>query len=226
MSEFMDAVSMGIRDINQEMRNLAHSGTVRISNASHISGLGAGMRRGDFLIEGNAGDYLGILNSGATFSVEGDCGRFLGDGMTSGSIHVNGNAAEGTGEYCYGGNIRIDGNTGDFMATMNKGASIAVTGDVGSDAATYMLAGEVIVLGNAGDRLGNYLIGGTIYILGSIIGLGNNAKTDKLRSKDVDRLAQVLDEMGFRGAPRQFTKIVPESTKPFYRKRADELEVR
>lgn len=226
MSEFIDAASMGIRDINQRIRNLVHSGPVRIGNASHINGLGAGMRRGDFLIEGDAGDYLGMLNSGATLSVEGDCGRFLGDGMTSGSIHIGGDAAEGAGEYCYGGSIRIEGNCGDFMATMNKGASIAVTGDVGNDVATYMLAGEVIILGNAGNRLGNYLIGGTIYILGSIVGLGNNAKIDKLRSKDVDRLAQVLDEMDFKGAPRQFTKIVPESTKPFYRKRVNELEVR
>lgn len=225
MSRSLDAEKMDIATINQELRNLAQEEEISIRNASHISGLGAGMRKGHIRVDGNAGDYLALLNSGATFDIEGDCGRFLGDGMTSGNLIVNGNAGEGAGEYCYGGNIRILGNAGNFMGTMNKGASILVTGDVGDDVATYMLAGEIIILGDAGKDLGNFLIGGTIYILGKVKSFGNNTKLDKLRSDDVDRLARVIKQVGITEAPRQFSKIVPKSSKPFYKKQKDEKEV-
>jgi glutamate synthase domain-containing protein 3 len=226
MSRSLDAANMDMASINKELRHLTQGEEISIRNASNINGLGAGLRKGHIQIEGNVGDYCAMVNSGANFDIEGDCGRFLGDGMTSGSLIVNGNADEGAGEYCYGGSIRIMGNVGKFMGTMNKGASILVTGDVGDDAATYMLAGEIIILGDAGKHLGNFLIGGTIYILGKVESFGNNTKLDKLRSDDVDRLGRVIKQVGIREAPRQFSKIIPKSSKPFYKKEKDEKEVR
>jgi glutamate synthase domain-containing protein 3 len=226
MNGSLDAGKMDMATINRELRRLVSGEKVSVRNASHISGLGAGLRRGNIHIEGDAGDYIAMLNSGADFEIKGNCGRFLGDGMISGSLIVNGNAGEGAGEYCYGGEIRIMGDAGNFIGTMNKGASILVSGNVGDDVATYMLAGEIIILGNAGKNLGNFLIGGTIYILGQVESLGNNTKLDKLRSDDVDRLARVIKKVGMREAPRQFNKIVPKSSKPFYKKREDEKGVR
>jgi glutamate synthase domain-containing protein 3 len=225
MSKSLDAANMDMATINKELRNSVQEEDISIRNASNINGLGAGLRKGNIRVEGDAGDYLAMINSGANFEIEGDCGRFLGDAMTSGSLIVNGNAGEGAGEYCYGGSIKIMGNAGNFMGTMNKGASILVKGNVGDEVATYMLAGEIVILGNAGKNLGNFLIGGTIYIRGQAESLGNNTKLNKLRSDDVDHLARVLKEVGMRESPRQFSKIVPESSKPFYKKKKAEMEV-
>ncbi|MFP4546104.1 MAG: hypothetical protein ACLFPN_04565 [Methanomassiliicoccales archaeon] len=210
----LDVGSCDLRECNRWLREA--EGPVSVSGCEHLSGVGAAFRSGEFHIEGDVGDYFGVLNDGGSFTVQGSAGRFLGDGMTAGRIRVKGDAGKGAGEYCYGGSLIIDGKAGDFLATMNKGARV-VAGEAGDDVATYMVAGEVIVLGNAGERLGNFLIGGTVYVMGSYGSLGNNAQPAKLRSEDVDLLSSLGDHMDRDFNPRSFQKIVPASSKPFYR---------
>lgn len=183
-------------------------------------GIASGLRRGRLVVEGDVGDYFGILNSGADLTVKGSAGRFPADNMTAGIVRVLGDAGDGVGDYSYGGTAFVQGSAGDFVGTMNKGGSIVIGGNVGHDAGTYMTAGEIVILGSAGPSLGNYLINGAIYILGEDEGLGENAKLEKMGNADFEKLTNLMALVGAKADPRAFRKIVPLSSKPFYKEKA------
>lgn len=212
----IDAKSKDLTTVNKALREVLNGGPVEVKNAKHVHGLAAGFKRGEVIVQGNAGDYLGVLNDGATIRVTKDVGKYAADNMTSGVLIIEGNADYGVGQYCYGGTVVVHGNAGDFTATMNKGAAIIVNGDVGDEAGTYMLAGDLVVVGNAGENFGNYLIQGDIYIGGECKSLGNNTRLAKLGKRDVKKLKQFFDTFGLAADAESFTKIVAASEKPFY----------
>lgn len=218
----LDASGMMLRELNQKLRKLLEAGEeVEVHELPPIHGVGAGLDEGKVSVQGDVGDYFGMLNSGCQFEVHGSAGRYLGDGGTNGTIHVHGDADIGAAEYCYGGKVIIDGSAGDFLGTMNKGATVVVGRDVGDDVGTYMVAGDIVILGSAGERLGNYIIRGAIYIAGEHGELGNNTKEERLRSEDIDKIGKLLRERGSLLNPRSFKKIVPLSPKPFYRNKGE-----
>jgi glutamate synthase domain-containing protein 3 len=217
MSRAVNAKGKDLRAIGAELKALLSDGSIIIEDAAHLHGLCGGLKTGDFVISGDAGDYLAVLNDGAMLRVQGDAGRYLADNMTRGTVLVEGHCGYGAGAYCYGGTIVIKGNAGDFTAVMNKGATIIVGGDVGNEVATYMLAGDLVILGNAGKNLGNYLIRGTIYIGGEWASLGHNTLLEEMTPADVARLRGYLGQAGIEADPAAFHKIVRLSEKPFYK---------
>ena len=62
-------------------------------------------KEGEFTITGDAGDYLGVLNDGASIHVTGNVGNYVGDNMTRGLIVVQGSTGYGAGLYPYGGTL-------------------------------------------------------------------------------------------------------------------------
>lgn len=217
MTMTLDLLGVTLHESNLRLRRSAESGEeVRVSNASHLKGLCGGLRKGTIHVEGDVGDYFGILNNGATLVVEGSAGRFVGDNMTAGKIVVRGDVGDGAADYCYGGTVVVGKSAGDFLGTMNKGATVIISGDVGNHAGTYMTAGDIIILGDAGEALGDYIIRGSIYVLGSYGSLGSNTKLEKMRSDDIDKLNTVLGKLGIQANPRSFEKVAPASSKPFY----------
>ena len=208
-----------LRAVSSEVRRALAHGPVVLQGVEHLHGLLAGCDQGNVIIEGNAGDYLGVLNAGASIRVRGNAGSYLADNMTAGSVQVEGHAGYGVGAYCYGGIVVVHGNAGDFTAVMNKGADIIVGGDVGDEVATYMLAGDLVILGDAGRNLGNYLIRGTIYVGGRWRSLGHNTREEELTTGDVQRLQEHLARAGLQGDPAGFKKIVRLSERPFYKSR-------
>ena len=217
MSLVVDAKGRDLRSVSTELKESIAKEPVIIQGAAHLHGLVAGFKSGEVTIEGDSGDYLGVLNAGATIRVQGNAGCYLADNMTRGLVIVDGDAGYGVGQYCYGGTIVINGNAGDFTAVMNKGATIIVKGNVGDEAATYMLDGDVIIVGNAGKNLGNYLIRGSVYINGQWESLGHNTLLDEMTQADLDKLRGYLQEYGIAADPRSFSKIVRLSEKPFYK---------
>ena len=213
----VDASGRDLRSVSAEVKEALSQGPVAIHHASHLHGLAAGLEAGEILVHGNSGDYLGVLNNGATIRVGGSAGRFLGDNMTRGTIIVEGNAGDGAGEYCYGGMIVIKGNAGHFTGVMNKGATIVIGGNVGDEVATYMLAGDLIIAGDAGRNLGNYLIRGNIYVGGQWQSLGHNTREEEMTAADVARLRACLEQTGIQADPARFRKIGRLSEKPFYK---------
>jgi glutamate synthase domain-containing protein 3 len=212
----IDAKDKDLKTINHALQELANTSPVKLKNASDLHGIGAGFRHGEFIIEGNVGDYVGVLNAGATIKVTKNAARYVADNMTAGTVIIEGNTDYGAGQYCYGGTLIVRGNTGDFTATMNKGATIIVCGDVGSEAGTYMLKGDLVVVNNAGENFANYLIRGNIYIGGQWKSIGNNTKIEPLSNEDQAKLRACFEAYQIDADPAKFKKIIAASEKPFY----------
>ena len=217
MSLVVDARGRDLRSVNTELKQIIAEGPVVIHDAAHLHGLAAGFKSGELIIDDNSGDYLGVLNDGATIRVAKNAGRYLADSMTHGNVIVEGNAGYGVAAYSYGGRAVVKGNAGDFAAVMNKGATVIIQGDVGDEVATYMLAGDLVIVGNAGKNLGNYLIRGNIYIGGEWESLGHNTLLAQMSPDDYAKLRGYFDEYGIDADPATFKKIVRRSEKPFYK---------
>lgn len=217
MATVIDARACELRSVTTDLRAHLGEGKVTVCDAEHLHGLAAGLKAGEVTILGDAGDYLGVLNDGATIHVTGNVGSYLADNMTRGTVIVDGNSGRGAAPYCYGGTVVVRGNAGDFTAVMNKGATVIIGGNVGSEVATYMLAGDLVIVGSAGKNLGNYLIRGNIYIAGDWETLGHNTKLEALTDADVVKLRAYFDQYGIAADPASFKKIVRLSEKPFYK---------
>ena len=212
----IDGKDKDLKTINRMLKMSVNGTAVKVKNASHLHGLAAGFKHGEVIVQGNAGDYIGVLNAGATIKVTKNAARYVADNMTTGTVIIEGNADYGTAQYCYGGTVIVRGNAGDFTATMNKGATIIVCGDVGAEAGTYMLKGDLIVVGNAGENFANYLIRGTVYIGGTWKSIGHNTKIEPLTDEDRAKLRAYFEAYQIDADPAKFKKIVAASEKPFY----------
>ncbi|HUS70886.1 MAG TPA: tributyrin esterase [Anaerolineae bacterium] len=212
----LDAEGDSLRAASTALKAMLVEDSALVKNAAHLHGLCGGLKSGEITIQGDSGDYLGVVNSGAVIKVTGNAGKYAADNMTAGTVIVEGDADYGAAQYCYGGTVVIKGSAGDFTATMNKGATIIIGGDVGDEVATYMVAGDVIVVGNAGGNLGNYLIRGNIYVGGEWASLGHNCAVSALTAEDVQKLEALLAQYDIPTDGREFQKITPLSDKPFY----------
>jgi glutamate synthase domain-containing protein 3 len=216
----IDAKGLTLREVSKKIKKAVEKGEkVIIKNAEHVPGICSGLEKGNIIIKGNCGDYVGLLNSGATIIVEGSAGNFIGDNMIEGRIIINGNAGYGIGQYCYGGLMVVKGDVSNFSGTMNKGAAIIVTGNAGNEVGTYMVGGDIVILGNAGKKLANFLICGNVYVAGKWQSLGNNANPAEMDEEDIGKLSIYFKESGLDADPKDFKKIVPLTDKPFYKGR-------
>ncbi len=212
----LDVRTLDLRAASAMLKGAPRDRSIEIHDAAHLHGFLAGLKEGEYMILGDAGDYLGVLNDGAFIEVLGNAGQYVGDNMTQGQIVVHGNAGYGAGLYPYGGTLVIHGDAGDFTATMNKGATIIVKGSVGDECATYHLAGDFIVVGNAGLNFGNYLIRGTLYIGGEFASQGRNTRVEELTIEDKQKLRRLFEQFDINANVERFRKLVAKSTKPFY----------
>ena len=212
----IDAKRKELKTVNRALKQSLNGQPVAVKNAGRVHGLAAGLHHGELIVQGTAGDYLGVLNAGATITVTRNAGKYVADNMTAGTVVIQGSAEYGTAQYCYGGTVVVRGDAGDFTATMNKGATIIVCGNVGDEAGTYMLKGDLIVVGNAGANFANYLIRGSVYLGGECKSLGHNARIEPLTEADVAKLRAYFETYQIDAEPTAFKKIVAASEKPFY----------
>ncbi len=118
--------------------------------------VGAHMRDGVIIINGNAGDYCGL-------------------NMYAGKIIVHGNTQHLTACNMVNGLITVNGNVGDFLGgTLDgsrkgmKNGTVIVKGNAGDRAGDQMRRGLILIEGNAGDYCGSRMIAGTIGVLGNV----------------------------------------------------------
>lgn len=213
----LDAKELDLRKASEAILHVGTSEAIEIANAAHLDGLCAGLKTGSYRIVGDGGDYLGVLNDGATIHVSGNVGNYVADNMTRGTITVDGSAGYGAGLYPYGGTLVIRGDAGDFTATMNKGATIIIGGNVGDEVGTYHLAGDLVVVGNAGLNFGNFLIRGNLYIGGEFKSQGHNTRVETLTKPDEQKLYRLFEEFDIRADVTRFKRLVANSEKPFYK---------
>ena len=212
----LDVENLDLRAASALIKGAPIDEPLELEHVAHLHGLLAGLKAGEYIVNGDAGDYLGVLNDGAHLRVRGNVGNYVGDNMTRGLIQVDGDAAYGAGLYPYGGTLVVRGSAGDFTATMNKGATILVGGNVGDECGTYHLAGDFIVVGNAGVNFGNFLIRGTIYLGGTCESLGHNTQLQEVTDEDVLKLMHYFEQYDISADARNFKKLVAKSQKPFY----------
>jgi formylmethanofuran dehydrogenase subunit C len=131
-----------------------------VGSTAYLEGLGATMRDGELIIEG-------------------DAGADVGSGMTGGLIHLQGNAGDAAGSGISGGILRIDRNAGDRLGAALPGASkgmtggeIIVVGSAGIDAGARARRGLIVIGGNTLSDTGRAMIAGSVIVLGAC---GNNA---------------------------------------------------
>ncbi len=212
----VDVKELDLKAASAAVKRVPPDHPIEVHNAAHLHGFLAGLKEGEYTVVGDAGDYAGVLNDGATIEITGNAANYVGDNMTRGTIIVHGNAAYGAALYPYGGTLVVRGNAGDFTATMNKGATIIVCGNAGDECGTYHLAGDFIVCGNAGLNFGNFLIRGTLYIGGEFASQGHNTQVQELTVEDAQKLRRLFEEFDVNADVGKFRKLVAKSTKPFY----------
>jgi formylmethanofuran dehydrogenase subunit C len=122
-------------------------------DVSEVRKIGAGMKTGEIVINGNVGMHLGEKMAGGKITVNGDVCQWAGASMKKGLLEIH-------------------GNTGDYLASPYrgstegmKGGKIVVDGDVGSDSGAYLHGGLIKIKGNnVGQFLGYHMSDGTIHV--------------------------------------------------------------
>ena len=75
----IDAKGKTLKEVSPIIKASLNGEVVRIKNADHISGLAAGLKQGEMVIEGDTGDYLGVLNAGALIKVTQNVKHYVAD---------------------------------------------------------------------------------------------------------------------------------------------------
>ncbi len=125
--------------------------------------IGAGMKEGEILIEGDVGAYLGAGMKGGKIRVKGSAGALAGASMAGGEIAIDGDAGERAGGILVGETLGM------------RGGLLTIGGNAGPLTGERMRRGLIIVNGDAGDYLGGRMVAGTIIVkhrVGRFAGFG------------------------------------------------------
>jgi len=114
--------------------------------------IGAGLKQGEILVEGDAGAYLGAGMKGGKIEVKGNAGVLAGASMAGGAIAISGHTGERAGGILVGETLGM------------RGGLLTIGGNAGPLLGERMRRGLVIVNGDAGDYLGGRMIAGTILV--------------------------------------------------------------
>lgn len=207
------------KDINDALKDYLkkHRAVTIGGHDSPLAGqdsIAIGIAHGKVTVEGEAGDFFGALNNGATLILKGSAKRFLGDTMIDGEILVDGNIGVGAGTAMVSGTIVIKGNADGKVGQLNKGGTIIIKGNPGDDVGSYMLGGEIIVTDDAGKNTANWIQGGSVFVAGEIEKLGNNAKIIEISSEEENTLKRLLKRYDIK-EKFDFIKIVADKRNLF-----------
>jgi formylmethanofuran dehydrogenase subunit C len=145
-------------------------------DVSEVRKIGAGMKTGEIVINGNVGMHLGEKMTGGKITVNGDACQWAGASMKKGLIEIHGNAGDylaspyrGSTEGMKGGKIVVDGDVGSDSGAYLHGGLIKIKGNnVGQFLGFHMSDGVIHVEKNASSRLGANMTGGKIIVLGVV----------------------------------------------------------
>ncbi len=98
-------------------------------DVSEVRRIGAGMKNGEIVINGNVGMHLGEKMAGGKITVNGNAGQWAGCVMKKGLLEIHGDAGDYLGSPYRG------------ISEGMKGGKIIVDGNVGSDSGCYVGGG-------------------------------------------------------------------------------------
>ena len=145
-------------------------------DVSEVRRIGAGMKNGEIVINGNVGMHLGEKMAGGKITVNGDACQWAGGSMKKGLIEIHGNAGDylaspyrGSTEGMKGGKIVVDGDVGSDSGAYLHGGLIKIKGNnIGQFLGFHMSDGVIHVEKNASTRLGANMTGGKIIVSGYV----------------------------------------------------------
>ena len=134
--------------------------------------IGAELKDGDIVVDGDAGAYLGAGMKGGSIEVKGSAGVLAGASMARGRITIAGDVGERTGGVLVGetlgmrgGVIAIGGNAGPMLGERMRRGLVVVNGDAGDYAGGRMVAGTILLKRGVGSGAGFGLRRGSLIFL-------------------------------------------------------------
>ena len=125
-----------------------------VGDLSLVDGIGTGLERGELVVEGDAGSYLGGRMSGGVIEVRGSAGARAGGadpgakrGMTGGEIIIRGSVGPEAGAGARRGLIVVEGDAGEHAARAMIAGSIVVFGTLGPDPGLFSRRGSIVAFG-------------------------------------------------------------------------------
>jgi len=160
-------------------------------DVSEVRKIGAGMKNGEIIINGNVGMHLGEKMAGGKITVNGDACQWAGASMKKGIIEIHGNAGDylaspyrGSTEGMKGGKIVVDGDVGSDSGAYLHGGLIKIKGsNVGQFLGYHMSDGVIHVEKNARSRLGANMTGGKIIVSGVVEEMMPSFTIDSVKPK-------------------------------------------
>jgi formylmethanofuran dehydrogenase subunit C len=142
---------------------------------SRVEALGAGLERGEVVVEGNVGREVGARMRGGRIAVTGNAGWGAGLELAGGLLEIDGDAGPRAGGASLGakrgmtgGEVIVRGSTGPEAGACMRRGLVAVAGDVGEGAGRATLAGTLVVFGTTGPIPGQWSKRGSILALGPV----------------------------------------------------------
>jgi formylmethanofuran dehydrogenase subunit C len=137
--------------------------------------IGAKMRAGRIVVQGNAGRHVGSELRGGEIHVLGDAGDWAGAELHGGLIRIRGRAGDnvgsayrGSAKGMTGGTILVEGDAGSEAGRLMRRGLIAIGGSVGDLAGVNLLAGSILIFGESGVRPAAGMKRGTLALLGKM----------------------------------------------------------
>ncbi len=160
-------------------------------DVSEVRKIGAGMKNGEIIINGNVGMHLGEKMAGGKITVNGDACQWAGASMKKGIMEIHGNAGDylaspyrGSTEGMKGGKIVVDGDVGSDSGAYLHGGLIKIKGsNIGQFLGYHMSDGVIHVEKNARSRLGANMTGGKIIVSGVVEEMMPSFTIDSVKPK-------------------------------------------
>jgi len=138
-----------------------------------LDDIGAGMTRGELVVEGDVGARAGVGMSGGRISIEGSAGVGAGTAMSGGELRIAGDAGDHLGTALPGerqgmrdGMVIVEGSAGAGVGDRLRRGLIVVRGAVGPFCGARMGAGTIVVGGEVGAGAGAAMRRGTLVVAG------------------------------------------------------------
>ena len=133
--------------------------------------VGAGMRRGELVLDGEAGLYAGRRMTGGRLRISGRAGGWAASGLRDGTLEIGGDAGPflggplaGERAGMAGGTVLVRGNAAERAGDCLRRGLIVIEGRAGPHPCSRMLAGTVIICGAAGASPGYLMRRGTLVV--------------------------------------------------------------
>jgi formylmethanofuran dehydrogenase subunit C len=182
-------------------------------DGERLDDIGAGMGRGEIVVEGNAGACAGRAMTGGSLAIAGSAGYGAATAMRGGEIRIGGDAGDqlggalpGEGFGMHDGIVIVAGAAGSGVGDRLRRGLIVVAGDAGPFCGARMSAGTIVVGGRLGDHPGVAMRRGSIVALGAMARLAPSFADCGVHDLTLQRiLARFLTK---RGLPEMAEKTI------------------